>query len=266
MTKFILEPDSFDRRAREMQQKTAPKCVPVMVVDIPRSGSWSRNNQLGREAAFAPDANNRQTVLKLDEWGPPEVWTIGLGLVNTLTSYNGFSVVGEIDFGVGGATQRIEVDWVNGTQITVPMNALNVIARWQDIDTITEGRGLKLRVTLARGPRPGELAPVRTIVENVLLNAGQEFFADVPAFTSRVFVRPSTSATALTFLAGSADANAFVVTLNRDRPASALPMLASTLTDMMQNGLPVFGSGRALKFRNGGAVAGTFSAWAELSL
>lgn len=154
-----LMDDQFERRAREIGRKTPPT-QPVSVFPAFK-GPWSGNNQLGIEQPFAPNANNEQTILKLDEWGFPEVWTVMLGsnfnpldVNNTSPSFTGdFYVNCLAVIGSGGATQEVSMDWMNGTVFRAPMNALNIVARFQN--SARAPSDLRLRVTISRGALPG---------------------------------------------------------------------------------------------------------------
>jgi hypothetical protein len=165
--------------------------TPVAPV-IPSNGCWSGDNQLGIFTQFAPDSNNRQTVLKLDEWGPPVVWTISLALRDSLQFFHAVQLKAIVEFGAGGSTQTVELDWDNGAQISLPMNALNVIAEVVNVDAFTtEGPGLQLGVQIARGRRGGSVPPKLTLLSNQFLaNLGQ---ADVtiPPFATDLFAIPS---------------------------------------------------------------------------
>lgn len=166
--------------------------VPVVANVIPSNGSWSGDNQLGIEVDFAPDANARQTILKLNEWGPPEEWTISLFLRDQNINYSALGIKAIIEFGVGGSTQTVEVDWNHGVEITKTMNAVNVIAVFDSIGGYSdEGVGLRLGVQLARGTRGGDLPPKLTIEENVVIASGS--FSNifrVPAFASAISFVP----------------------------------------------------------------------------
>src|SRR5258708_4708280 len=131
--------------------------VPVAPI-VPRIGWWSDYPQFGEEQAFAPDAQNRQQILKADELGPPEVYTLTLGISYTEQDWPGearaFEVEAEINFGAGGATQVVRIDWVQGAQISLPMNAVNVVATY-NIDALAAPQppaDLRLSVMLGKGP------------------------------------------------------------------------------------------------------------------
>lgn len=156
--------DQFERRAREKNRDGGVPGVPSVAVLDPKNGSWSGNNQLGIEQPFAPDANNRQTILKLDEWGFPDIWTISLGLNAFTPTAGGFDVTALIQYGAGGVTQEVEIDWLNGSGITLPMNALNVIAQYNLINEEVPGEvpsDLRLRVSISRRPAH-DLRPTRS--------------------------------------------------------------------------------------------------------
>jgi len=145
------------RAARHVSRRDPGAAAPQEVVPVePRKGSWSGYNQLGIEVPFAPNANNEQTVLKLDEWGMPLDWTVSFGIATpTGVEGGGFDVTALLRFGSGGATQEVEIDWLAGSAITLPMNAVNVIARYNfaDLESPPEApEDLRLRVTLSRMP------------------------------------------------------------------------------------------------------------------
>lgn len=181
--------DTTTRTNRNPAVLPAPaQGMPQIVSTIPREGIWSGYNQLGFEAKYGPDRRQTQTILKLDEWGPPEVWTVSLFLLQKLESFNGFGVTTRINFGAGGSTQVVEIDWLNGAQISLPMNAINVQALFSDIDVTTEGAGLSLGVQLARGTRGGLRGPVRTIAEDITVGAlAQSAVFEIPAFARAVY-------------------------------------------------------------------------------
>lgn len=162
--------DQFERRAHE-KDRTPGSSSAISIVPSKR-GPWTSNGQLGIERAFAPDENNRQTVLRLDEWGFPEIWTLCLGLTYDADLYasglvlsGSFGVVAEIEFGTGGVIQQVEIDWRTGASICLPMNAVNVIASFSSVPT--EGgvpvlpQDLRLRANIVHGMLP-QACPTRT--------------------------------------------------------------------------------------------------------
>lgn len=171
----------------------SPHGIPPVVPVIPRDGLWSGYNQLGYQASYGPDQRQNQTILKLDEWGPPEVWTISLYTKQKFTDFNGYNIKARINFGAGGSTQVYECDWINGTQISLPMNAINVVAIFDDVSVTTEGNGLEVGVQLARGSRGGTRPPVLTLFENLTIagNGDTSDLIELPEFAKRVIVIPT---------------------------------------------------------------------------
>ncbi len=169
--------------------------IPQVAPVIPRDGLWSGYNQLGYQAKYGPDDRGTQTILKLDTWGPPEVWTISLFIKGSFASFNGFNIKATINFGAGGSTQIYKCDWLNGTQISLPMNAVNVVADFSDVDIVTEGKSMQVGVQLARGARGGTRPPILTFLQGETLfktpsadNSTENF--ELPAFARRVVALP----------------------------------------------------------------------------
>lgn len=128
--------DDFTLRAARQRARQQPTGIqPVHVIPLRNHPLWSGNNSLGIEVPIedisAVDIFER-TILKLDEWGTPEVWTIALSTnveLNSSTDDQAFSLIGLIEIGCGGAVDQFQVDWRNGTTLRLPMNALNVKIR-----------------------------------------------------------------------------------------------------------------------------------------
>jgi hypothetical protein len=120
---------------------------------------WSGSLNLGNEVMVQPDSENHQTILKLDEWGPPEMWTLSLGLTVTDGNYAAATapIIARVNFGAGGSTQEVRFNWINGARISLPMNAVSVVAEYGDlIDPltampITPPTNVSLSAQLARG-------------------------------------------------------------------------------------------------------------------
>jgi hypothetical protein len=193
--------DQFEMRSRELQ--ASPPGMQTVNIFPAKQGPWSGNNQLGIQQGFAPDANNFQTILKLDEWGMPEAWTICLGMEYDIEAYGAqeadlrlFDVTAVINFGSGGATQEVEIDWLNGSGITLPMNAVNVRA-FYSFPSFGEGGAigdppadLKLRVTMCRGPMPN-MRPTRSFL--FIGDEDDNGFPDlliIPTFAKEVMIAP----------------------------------------------------------------------------
>ena len=187
----------------------APAGIPPVATIVPRQGWWSNYPQLGEEQAFAPDANSRQTILKADELGPPEVYTLTLGISYSEQDWPGgsraFEVEAEINFGAGGATQVVKIDWVQGAQISLPMNAVNVVATY-NLDALAAPQppaDLRLSAMLGRGPAPGKSQWTDPTPLSVVA-LGQTPPRRIAAFASRAHVIASSPAGAdLIFTAGN---------------------------------------------------------------
>lgn len=245
--------------------------VPRTGIIVPRNGGWSGDNQLGYQAKYAPDARGTQTILKLDEWGPPEIWTVSLYLLQKFQTFNGFAIKARLNFGAGGSTQIVEMDWLNGSQISLPMNALNVMALFDDVDVATEGAGLTLGVQISRGPRGGDSYPTNTVAEFIEANntAHPTFagiFGDVyalPAFAKNVVLMPCdqvsfatfyTADTRMTLLSGNTAGIITTASIDGTRAVGGLLRL------------PVSGQARFINVRYaGGGLLPRYSLYAELA-
>lgn len=258
--------------ARTLENKPVhvpAELTPVVQV-IPSNGWWTGSQNIGSEMDINPDSTGRQTVLKLPESGAPEMWTISLYLVDNLQHYNGFDITAEIEFGAGGTTQIVKVDWLNGAQITLPMNAVNVVASFNNFDILADGAGLRIGVQLARGNRPGGDPPVLTIAENITVLKGgvNEQVFDIPRFAKKLHVAPRGIFAALNFIPGSAAANLVTITTSTDKPGtSGRPVITKTLSAVMNDGIEVTGSARTVVITVDGTSANDFSCtlWADIA-
>lgn len=186
--------DHFERRAREKNRDGGVPGTPSVAVLDPKNGAWSGDNQLGNEVAFAPQVNNQQTILRLDEWGMPKPWTLSLGLdirESDLPQF-GFETTAQIFFGAGGTTQYVEIDWLQGASLTLPMNALNVIAKYSF--GVNEGgapvlpQGLRLRASLCRYPTTTGKA-TRSFMFNA--STAEPIVVPIPPFAKNVSIYPN---------------------------------------------------------------------------
>ncbi len=165
--------DDFTLRAARMRSRVQPPGISsTLTLPTRNSPMWSGSQELGNDTPFAADANNRQMVLKLEEWGEPMVWTVMLGITYKPVNLPGlgfFNVVAEVVAGVGGAFQDFEVDWVEGTTFSFPMNALVVTARFEQIGgtTLEVPPDLRLRATVGRKPLANASSPTRSLVSSV---------------------------------------------------------------------------------------------------
>lgn len=181
--------DQFERRAHE-KQRTPSASNAVAIVPATR-GPWSGNNSLGIERAFAPDENNQQTILKLPEWDFPERWTVSLGIEynpQLLDDLSFFNVIAQVEAGAGGAIQQFELDWAEGMTFSFPMNALNLVARYEDLfdRPLSVPSDLRLRATIGKGKAGGVIAPTRTLRTGPIANGSVSDFIKIPKFARRV--------------------------------------------------------------------------------
>jgi len=207
----LLDP-RVDEAALAMGRRD--KGTPMVQLAYPRKGIWSGANQLGVELPFNPPSSggpegDMVTIFKMDEWGFPEDWTISLGLriENPLPLGTIFDAIGNLSFGSGGITQSFEVDWVQGTILTLPMNAINVKARFNDLGAFfgfAVPEGVHLSVIAARGATR-HCRATRTIFLNVPAAAGASFSPvfEIPKFSKSVNILPLTVAFAPTIFSAA---------------------------------------------------------------
>lgn len=253
--------DDMARRTNEDKPvRNDSELTPVAVI-TPSAGWWTGSNNVGTEVAFAPDSTNRQTILRLPEIGAPEEWTVSLYLTAPPEDvlYSAFHVTARVEFGVGGSTQVVEIDWLNGAQITVPANALNIIAEYDEVDA--RAAGIRLGVQVARGRRGGNAPPRLTIITDSLEPGGNRVFP-IPAFASRLVAVPAGN--------GAADVNFYSAdidlrTISGDT-FGAFDVSSATGTQLLQTdgGIPVVGAARFVTISNTGANQVPFTLYAEI--
>lgn len=236
--------DQFERRAHEIQ-RTPGGTTSVSVVSQ-KQGAWSGNNQLGSERLFAPDDNQRQTILKLDEWGMPEAWTVMLGLDydRIRTPIASFVIGCEAVIGSGGTTQEVALDWKNGQLFSAPMNALSIIANYEFNAIDQFPPDLRLRVTLGRKKATNAL-PTKTVIVDVLPGTTSPEI-QIPAFARSVALVGGSGAAPVGSLYDPANGLVinFLNTIN-----------ASQLLSFGTHGVPLVEGARSLNFINGTAFA-----------
>lgn len=152
--------------------------MPVVPVEA-RSGPWTGNQGLGSARTWNPSLVGRQSIFKMPEWGMPRVWTVSLGIATPANVYSDgtlFDVTGTIIFGAGGATQTIEVDWIQGACVLLPANTIEVVASLHDQASVYTDE-INLSVLVAQGS-VGVPSATRTV------------FASIPAGTSTVVIVP----------------------------------------------------------------------------
>jgi hypothetical protein len=236
---------------------TQPGGIPAVATVQPKTGWWTGNNQLGTTQAYQASSVNRQTILKMDENGPPEIWTIALGL-----QYNGdfdegenFNMKAVINFGVGGATETITMDWILGAMISLPLNSVNVIVEYTGV-SIGEGQNITAIAQVAKGFIPHG-KPRITIAENITVGPGANSKSFViPAFVEKIFI------------AGADDPS------TTNDPFSALSYLIilgdgansgwKTGAQLVYDGLPVTGTGKTVSYSNTTANTHNLTIYGEL--
>jgi hypothetical protein len=185
--------DDFTLRAARQRERQQPAGVgQTYVVPIRNHPLWSGNNELGRETDFAADSNNRQTVIKLEEWGAPEVWSVMLGLRfsdDFISGTNGFAIRAHIETGVGGAVQQFDVDWLQGASFSAVMNAITVIAEYDDATDVPPD--LQLIATVARGKLSNTL-PTNSVIVDV--PGGTNVTVPIPKFSRAVTIYDTNNA------------------------------------------------------------------------
>jgi len=241
--------------------------TPVVQLAYPRQGVWSGKNQLGVELPFELDANRMQTIFKMDEWGFPEVWTISLGIAlpTPLIQNQIFDVVAEVSFGAGGIAQTFECDWVEGTIFSLPMNAVNVRARWSSraiIAGVLPPEGIRISTIIARGAIRHARATITAFMGN--LAVGSDFvdfnnhFPPIPAFAKSVTVVPTlpgdaanlyNAASYLQFLMNEDTAVPLPI-LTVPGALGAIPLLGPTASYKV----PIPATARYFTFHNGGGA------------
>ena len=252
-----------------MSREAPDPTLSVYVQPTPH-GVWSDNNNFGFELPFGAQRNNRERIISLPEWGEPAVWTVSLGLEFSDGAWpgaeRGFDVVADVAYGVGGATETVQVDWLAGTTFSLPMNAVSINAFWAFPETGSSGSSrpedLKLRILLARGTRGSGLSPTKfatllngepyvTMVDNALAAP----VAAIPRFGRKLLLAPLERED-LTLLLGS---NNFVRFFSAPDPgATAFPTGAFQIdADLIRSGIHVPAFSKFVTLENvGGGVAG----------
>lgn len=243
----LLYRDPFPNRVR-----TPTKGASHVVTIESQKGYWSGNNQFGNLALIEPDDNDQQTILKLDEMGFPRLWTVSLGIAigadleTWRLSGDGYSVQAIINFGSGGSTQQIICDWINGTQLSLVTNSLNIIARYENLDPL-EVENTRLSVQVGHGARSGRTAPVVTIAQNEEFSPTEDNFYAIPPFVNRVKFLPASTPPNTEFFA---DFRFGIYTANSGAAQPIVYVLGSEYRDLFPDGLPVAGGGRFVRVTN----------------
>lgn len=168
---------------------------------FPRRGWWTNNNKLGffyQAAQLSEDTPI--TILKTDEVWFPHVWTVSLWTKVKVPIPDGTEeglTRALIEFGVGGATQEVEVDFLRGTTISLVTNSINVRITKVPHPNIT------VYAQASLGARGGCAVPQRAIAENVTVaTANSSAVFELPAFANLIALLPGGSGAATLATAG----------------------------------------------------------------
>lgn len=172
--------------------------VPLVQTMDAQHGPWTNNPNYGANIPFSADANNRQKILKLDEWGPPSEWTLSLGMYydeSNAANDISFRIIADVTIGAGGATQTFQVDITRGVKIASTMNAIDVVVQYVPDFAIPAALKVPtdLRVTalLSRGCRAGNYPPTLSFPVTQLAGGGTHTAPlPIPNFARAVWVLP----------------------------------------------------------------------------
>lgn len=185
--KAVALDDTFERRARELQAKTAG-AAPLQTYPAPE-GWWTRSPNIGQSVSFNPGTDNRQSVVKMPAMGIPRVWTLMLGATWKPTASQFFDVTAEIQIGSGASIVTVQVDWANGTALSFCADAVTVNAVYSEssIVTLAVPDTLVLTAELGIGSRGSSgLPPTKSFRRQVILNGNNSAIMQVPPFARSV--------------------------------------------------------------------------------
>jgi hypothetical protein len=190
-----------------------PPLSPRIQVEPAKTGFWAGNNSFGNKTLFNPSLMSRQIVGKLPEWAWPQIWTVQLGVQNYPDpGFNG-NLFAEIEFGSGGTTDTVEIDWAQGTSISLPMNAANVYVHWDTGPNLTPPNvDLNVDCTFVLGTKRG-LPPTRKISKVLVSGPGFSLAANgamllmaasgatlaLPKYASKFFMAPASFPTRMQY-------------------------------------------------------------------
>lgn len=162
------------------------------------------SNQLGQRQLFKPDSEYRQAILKLSPKGPPRTWGVSLNLdfdkVNGSADMN-FAILADIVCGIGGASQRFQVDWQNGMRFPIFGNYVEVTAIYSSAILGGETQQevppeLNVSVVLSGESSSMTYPPTRTFLVQGTEMAGNPLRSpveEIPNHATRVKVIPASS-------------------------------------------------------------------------
>jgi hypothetical protein len=192
----------------------------VDIIDHPRDTGepWKHSPSWGAENDVRVDALKTQpvTILGATEFpdmaavrtvqcalaydADPSAWPAGSSGLS-----RSFSIVGILEWGVGGATQRAEFDFQNGVQLSVPAQAIKVSCKLEGILSDSTPPKLGASAVISTGSPARTRQPTRTITLQPL-GSGDPLDAiiPIPAF-ARAF--------GWTAATGAADANVAITVI-----------------------------------------------------
>lgn len=185
----------YDHPPRALDYANPPRATHSRVYsEPPTDGWWKGSNQLGQGVAFQQNQNNRQRILQMPEWGPPDRWTISLGVEfgDDLDANHVFEAQGNIKFGVGGAQNQVDVDWVTGTTLSVVANTITIDAVWTALTVNGPPANVRLLAEVCRGNSSYLVSATNTVATGSIAAAATFGPRRIPNFARRVHVLPLT--------------------------------------------------------------------------
>jgi hypothetical protein len=187
-----------------------------------------REENLGRSIELSPEDREFRTVLQLGEHGGKDSSAgelVTVHLRSERASFEGPNALGvpngiaRMEFGHGGdRSGLIEVDWDEGTQVTVPASSLRVSAAYPS-DVVALDR-IRCSAFVVRGARTAGPGPRRTLTSQALNSAAVRIPFSAKALTVWDLLTPSS----LVWLDHAGSALGFFVTaLGKPSPVPVPP-------------------------------------------
>lgn len=242
--------DDFDARAAAIERRgrTPGQPAPAQTVDA-RSGWWTGASEVGQVQVFQPSIDNRQTILKMNEDGPPRIHTVSLwydyDIENELSK--NFVIAAEVIAGIGGTTQSFEVDWNRGTQFSIPANTIEITAKYASTigdSDLTVPESLVISAMVGVGSIASSSYPTRSYYTGKITNGDSRTFF-IPPFATKVrFLQGS-------ILAGANDVyNASNYVQLEAGLGSPVAEYYGNLTLMLYEGIPLGAGAKRIIFQN----------------
>ena len=228
----------------------------VDVLDNPAAAGdpWKSSPSWGQEREVRTDALKTQPVAILGSTEFPDmaaVRTIQCSLAYDAETWpvgstglsRSFSLIGILEWGVGGAIQRAEFDFQNGVQLSVPAQTIKVSCRLEGVLSDSTPAQLSASALISSGSPPRTRQPTRTITLQPLGSPDAlDAIVRIPAF-ARAFM--------WTAAAGAADAGVTISVITAPLIAAyALrTYTAAQLADAFIRGqpTPIQEGGRAIR-------------------